>query len=863
MQEPSPAQALQSPSETLIRIAGLEQAQATKALNTRPEGLTSKEADARLKRYGENRPVKSKRKGLPARIIEVFKDPLILLLTFMAIISFLTGDLKAAIVIAAMVLMSSGLRLSQELKADNAAEKLKEMVKTTATVHRDGTKQDIPLHLLVPGDIIHLSAGDLVPADVRIISSRDIFVNQSALTGESLPVEKHAPKVAPGSNALELGNICFMGTNIESGIADAVVVNTGTRTYFSSIAESIMKESPTSFEEGIRSYAMFNIKLILVMAPLVLVINGITKGDWFEAFLFALAVVIGLAPEMMSMIVNVTLANGASRMAEKKVIIKRLHSIQDLGAMDILCTDKTGTITEGRIVLEKHLDVHGNENNFKVLEYAYLNSVYQTGMKNVMDEAVLAHAELEPKLKARQNFKKIDEVTFDFERRRMSVIVQEDDKNPMLICKGAVEEMLDVCDLAEANGRRFRLEKEHLANAKKIVDGLNSQGFRVIAVAYKETEKAKKVYKIADESHLVLSGFIAFLDPPKESAIGAIKELHEHGIHVKILTGDSELVTKNICSKVGIHAERFLLGNDIEKMGDERLGKEVEHISIFAKLLPKHKERIINALRKNGHIVGFLGDGINDAPALRASDVGISVDTAVDIAKETSTVILLEKDLTVLTEGVKQGRGVFGNIIKYLKMAASSTFGNMFSVVGGSIFLPFLPMLPIQILVNNLLYDFSQTTIPSDGVDSDWLKKPRKWTLDNIKRFIFLIGPISSIFDFLTYFAMLYVFNAWANPALFQTVWFIESLFTQTLIIHVIRTNKIPFLQSNASLQVILSTTLVCLIGMALPYSPIGPALGFVQLPNGYWAFLGIIIVVYLALTQIVKAWFVRKFGED
>jgi Mg2+-importing ATPase len=862
MQEPSAAQAFQPPSETLIRIAGLEQAQATKALNTRPEGLTSKEADARLKRYGENRPVESKRKGLIIRVIEVFKDPLILLLSFMAIISFITGDMKAAVVIAAMVLMSSGLRLSQELKADNAAEKLKEMVKTTATVSRDGKRQDIPLHLLVPGDIIHLSAGDLVPADVRIISSRDIFVNQSALTGESLPVEKHAPKIAPGHGVLELGNICFMGTNIESGIADAVVVNTGGRTYFSSIAESIMKESPTSFEEGMRSYAMFNIKLILVMAPLVLLINGITKGNWFEAFLFALSVVIGLAPEMMSMIVNVNLANGASRMAERKVIIKRLHSIQDLGAMDILCTDKTGTITEGRIVLEKHLDVHGNENNFRVLEYAYLNSVYQTGMKNVMDEAVLAHAELEPKLKARQNFRKIDEVTFDFERRRMSVIVQEDEKTPILICKGAVEEVLGACETAEANGRRFGLDEGHLANAKKIVDGLNNEGFRVIAVAYKETEKARKAYSAADESHLVLSGFIAFLDPPKESAIEAIRELHEYGVHVKILTGDSELVTKNICSRVGIHAERFLLGNDIEKMSDEKLQKEAEHISIFAKLLPKHKERIINALRRNGHVVGFLGDGINDAPGLRASDVGISVDTAVDIAKETSTVILLEKSLTVIAEGVKQGRAVFGNIVKYIKMAASSTFGNMFSVVGGSIFLPFLPMLPIQILVNNLLYDFSQITIPSDSVDSEWLKKPRKWTLDTIKRFIFMIGPISSIFDFLTFFAMLYVFNAWANPALFQTGWFIESLFTQTLIIHVIRTNKIPFLQSNASLQLILSTSLVCIVGMALPYSPIGPALGLVQLPNGYWAFLGITIAVYLSLTQMIKAWFIRKFGD-
>ncbi|MCX6773852.1 MAG: magnesium-translocating P-type ATPase, partial [Candidatus Micrarchaeota archaeon] len=578
----------------LSRIAELDPDQSLKHLNTRLEGLTHKEAIARLHRFGENRPIESKRKGLFIKVLEVLKDPLILLLGFLAAISFVTGDMKAGIIILAMVLMSSGLRLSQELKADNAAEKLKEMVKTTATVIRESKKQEIPLHLLVPGDIIYLSAGDLIPADVRIIQSKDIFVNQSTLTGESLPVEKHAAKISPGISLLEMENICFMGNNIESGTGIAVVVNTGMKTYFSSIAESILKESPTSFEQGMRDYAIFNIKLILVMAPLVLLINGITKGDWFEAFLFALSVAIGLAPEMMSMIVNVNLANGASRMAEKKVIVKKLHSIQNLGAMDVLCADKTGTITEGRVVLEKYLDVAGNENNFKVLEYAYLNSFYQTGMKNVMDEAVLSHAELEPKLKAGVNFRKIDEITFDFERRRMSVVVQEDDHDHLLICKGAVDEMLSVCDLAESKGKIFKLEKDHLVKAKGIVDNLNNQGFRDLSVAYKETEKSRKAYKKEDESHLVLAGFIAFLDPPKESAITAIRELHEFGIHVKILTGDSELVTGNICSKVGIHAERFLLGNDIEKMDDEKLQREVEHISIFAKLLPKHKGRIID-----------------------------------------------------------------------------------------------------------------------------------------------------------------------------------------------------------------------------------------------------------------------------
>ena len=605
------------------------------------------------------------------------------------------------------------------------------------------------------------------------------------------------------------------------------------------------------------------IGFIAVMVPAVFLINGLSKHNWLEAFLFAMAVAVGLTPEMLPMIVTVNLSKGALAMARKKVIVKRLNAIQNFGAMDVLCTDKTGTLTQGKIVLEKHLDAHGDESE-RVLHYGYLNSYHHTGLKNLLDEAILAHEELEERLKAKEKFRKIDEIPFDFVRRRMSVVVEDETGLNTLICKGAVEEVLGLCTRVEVKGEVIEVLPEHDARRRQLADDLNGQGFRVIALAYKQMPGAtdEPTYAIKDESDLILLGFLAFLDPPKDTATEALKRLHSLNVDVKVLTGDNEIITAYICKEVGMPVEHLLLGSQIEAMSETELAEAASVTSVFARLAPAHKEHIIRALQSKGHVLGFMGDGINDAPALKAADVGISVDSAVDIAKESSDIILLENSLLILEQGVLEGRRVFGNIVKYIKMAASSNFGNMFSVVGASAFLPFLPMRPIQVLTNNLLYDFSQTTIPTDAVDADWLIKPRKWEIGGILRFILFIGPISSIFDYLTFFMMLYLFNCWHNPDLFQTGWFVESLFTQTLIIHVIRTNKIPFFQSRASWPLILSSVIIVAVGASLTVSPLADALGFVPLPPLYWLLLAIILVCYVALTQLIKTWFYRRFGE-
>jgi Mg2+-importing ATPase len=605
------------------------------------------------------------------------------------------------------------------------------------------------------------------------------------------------------------------------------------------------------------------IRFIAVMVPAVFLINGLSKHNWLEAFLFAMAVAVGLTPEMLPMIVTVNLSKGALAMARKKVIVKRLNAIQNFGAMDVLCTDKTGTLTKGKIVLEKHLDVNGDASE-KVLHYGYLNSYHHTGLKNLLDQAILDHEELEERLKAKEKYKKIDEIPFDFARRRMSVVVEDETGLNTLICKGAVEEVLSQCTRVDVKGQVIPVEREHDAKRRQIADDLNGQGFRVIALAYKEMPGASDdpVYSVKDESDLILLGFLAFLDPPKDTASEALLRLHGLNVTVKVLTGDNEIITAYICKEVGMPVEHLLLGSQIETMSEPELATAASATSVFARLAPAHKERIIRALQSQGHVLGFLGDGINDAPALKAADVGISVESAVDIAKESSDIILLENSLLVLEQGVLEGRRVFGNIVKYIKMAASSNFGNMFSVVGASAFLPFLPMLPIQVLSTNLLYDFSQTTIPTDGVDADWLTKPRQWTIGRILRFILFIGPISSIFDYLTFFIMLYVFKCWNNPALFHTGWFVESLFTQTLIIHVIRTNKIPFIQSRASWPLILTSLAIVAVGAWLTVSPLATTLGFVPLPPSFWLFLAAMLLGYALLTQVVKTWFVRRFGE-
>jgi Mg2+-importing ATPase len=834
-------------------------------LESRLDGLSKAEADSRLKQYGLNAIAREKRQSALMRLLSNVKNPLVLLLTALGVLSFLTGDLRATTVIFVMVVLGVVLRFYQEMRADNAAEKLKAMVSNTATLVRDGKEAEVPLKMLVPGDIIRLAAGDMVPADVRVLSAKDLFLNQSALTGESLPVERKADATsADVQNPLELLNICFLGSNVESGTATAIVIHTGDKTYFGSLAASIVGQRQlTSFDKGVNKFTWLMIGFIAVMVPAVFLINGLSKHDWLEAFLFAMAVAVGLTPEMLPMIVTVNLSNGALAMARKKVIVKRLNAIQNFGAMDVLCTDKTGTLTQGKIVLEKHLDAHGDPSE-KVLQYGYLNSYHHTGLKNLLDEAILAHEELEERLKAKEQYRKIDEIPFDFMRRRMSVVVEDTTGLNTLICKGAVEEVLGLCTRVEVKGEIIEVLPEHDAKRRQIADDLNGQGFRVIALAYKQMPGAtdEPTYAVKDESDLILLGFLAFLDPPKDTAAEALKRLHNLNVDVKILTGDNEIITAYICKEVGMPVEHLLLGTQIEAMSEAELAGAASVTSVFARLAPAHKERIIHALQSKGHVLGFMGDGINDAPALKAADVGISVDSAVDIAKESSDIILLENSLLILEQGVLEGRRVFGNIVKYIKMAASSNFGNMFSVVGASAFLPFLPMRPIQVLTNNLLYDFSQTTIPTDKVDADWLTKPRKWEIGRILRFILFIGPISSLFDYLTFFMMLYVFNCWHNPALFQTGWFVESLFTQTLIIHVIRTNKIPFLQSWASWPLILSSVIIVAVGAGLTVSPLAGALGFVPLPPLYWLLLAIILVCYVVLTQLVKTWFYHRFGE-
>ena len=859
---PTPAAAIDT-----AELSRLEPADVAAKLQTSTSGLTEAEAEARLKLYGPNQISQTQHRGAFHLFISIAANPLNALLLTLAIVSSLIGDTRAAIVIAVMVVLAVTTGFIQEHRSSQAAERLRTMVKTHASAKRctadnTGTFVTIPLETIVPGDIIRLSAGDMVPADVRLISAKDLFINQSTLTGEAMPAEKHCE--ADTRNAtppFERSNLCFMGASVVSGYAEAVVMVTGANTEFGRLAETITQARElTSFDKGINRFTWMMIRMIMVMVPAVFLINGLTKGNWLEALLFAVAVAVGLTPEMLPMIVTVNLAKGAMAMADKKVIVKRLHAIQNFGAMDVLCTDKTGTLTQDQILLKRHTDILGEEND-RVLEYAYLNSHYQSGLQNLLDIAVLEHADIGKHLHLQHSYEKIDELPFDFTRRRLSVVLSREDGSHLLICKGAFEEMLSISSHCEINGEVLPLDPSHLAAAKAETKRLNEDGFRVVAVAYKELDLSQRAFKIADESDLTLIGYIAFLDPPKDSAKAALAALKDAGVRVKVLTGDNEIVTRKICRDVGLGTPRIVLGSEVAAMPQEQLDALVDEVDIYAKLSPEQKALVIKALHNRGHVIGYMGDGINDSAALKAADVGISVDTAVDIAKESADIILLEKSLMVLYDGVIEGRKVFGNINKYIKMGASSSFGNMFSVLGASLMLPFLPMLPIQVLTNNLLYDFSQTAIPTDNVDADYLKIPRKWDIDNIFKFVMIIGPISSLFDYATFFMMLYVFNGWANPGLFQTGWFVESLLTQTLIIHIIRTAKIPFFESRASLPLIMTTLVIATIGIALPFTPLGAALSFQPLPLLYWPLLALMIVAYAVLTHLVKTWFVRRWG--
>jgi Mg2+-importing ATPase len=829
-------------------------------LRTSLAGLTQSEAEERSRDSGPNEIAQERKQGWPIRVLKIIRNPLVVLLTTLSAVSFLSGDARAGTVMALMVALSVGLRFFQEARADAAAEKLKAMIHVTATVVRDSAPRELPLRELVSGDIVKLAAGDMIPGDVRLLSLKDLFVSQGSLTGESLPVEKFSqPETDTANSPTELKNTCFMGTSVESGTAIAVVIVTGPRTYLGSMAHSITGErTPTSFDQGLNRFTWLMMQFMAVMVPLVFLINGFTKHDWKGAFFFALAVAVGLTPEMLPMIVSVCLSKGALAMSRKRVIVKRLNSIQNFGGMDVLCTDKTGTLTEDRVVLMRHCNVAGRETD-DVLLNGYLISYFQTGLKNLLDRAILDSADFHGKAVV-EKYKKLDELPFDFTRRMMSVLVQDPGGKAVLLTKGAPEEVFLRCSQFELDGKLAAMDPERILGLKQQYDSLSKDGFRVLAVATKELPE-KQICARDDERELVLRGYVAFLDPPKDTAARALAALHEHGIAVKILTGDNPLISRKVCKDVGLLADPMLLGSDIEKLSDAELTEAAEKATLFARLSPAHKERVIRILRGKGHVVGFMGDGINDAPALRAADVGISVDTATDIAKESADLILLEKDLMVLQDGVIEGRKVFANIVKYIRMGASSNFGNMFSVLGASAFLPFLPMAPIQVLTNNLLYDFSQVPIPADAVDAEQVARPRPWNITEIRRFILFIGPISSIFDYTTYFVMLWVFNCWdpAHASLFQTGWFVESLMTQTLIIHVIRTNKIPFLQSRASRSLTLTTLFIMAFGMWLPYSPLSSALGLTHLPHLYWPILMLTLLGYMGLTQIIKVWLLRR----
>ena len=856
-----------SDSQELFALSRLSAQDCCQRVESSTGGLEAAEAGRRLKSHGLNLVARERKPSMLEEIWSRARNPLNALLLTLAGVSYFLGDIRAAIVIALMVLLAIGTAFLQEHRSNEAAARLRAMVKTTASVRRDAGAGgngyvEVPIETLVPGDVVRLSAGDMIPADLRLLDTKDLFINQSALTGEAMPAEKFAHPCGEEINdPFDLPNVCFMGANVVSGFATGVVLRTGAHTFFGRLADEIAgRRVPTAFDQGISRFTWLMIRFIIVMVPTVFLINGLTKHDWLEALLFAVAVAVGLTPEMLPMIVTVNLAKGAIAMSRAKVIVKRLNAIQNFGAMDVLCTDKTGTLTQDRIILKRHLDIRGEESE-RVLRYAYLNSHFQSGLRNLLDVAVLEHVELHRILKIDQSFAKVDEIPFDFTRRRMSVIVSHGQDKHVLICKGAVEEIFAVCTRYEIDGTTGELDESHFATAKEEMVALNSDGFRVVAVAYKELDAGQTTYSVADESGLTLLGYIAFLDPPKESAGAAIVALARKGVAVKILTGDNEVITRKICREVKVEAGEILLGAQLERMDDSELADAAERTTVFAKLNPSQKERIVQALHRKGHVVGFLGDGINDSPALKVADVGISVDTAVDIAKESADIILLEKNLMVLQEGVTEGRKIFGNINKYIKMGASSNFGNMFSVLGASLFLPFLPMAPIQVLTNNLLYDFSQTAIPTDNVDEEYLAQPRHWDISNVFKFMVFIGPISSIFDYATYAMMLFVFDSWSNPSLFQTGWFVESLLTQTLIIHIIRTARIPFIESRASTPLIATTIIICCIGIALPFTWAGTALGFTPLPWLYWPLVFGMLVTYSILTHLVKVWFVRRWG--
>ena len=853
-------------TERCLNVAAMDENEVWRAFGGHPEGLNAAEVEKMRAVHGDNQIPAQKPSPWWVHLWLCYRNPFNLLLTVLGLISYATEDLFAAGVIALMVGISTLLNFIQEARSTKAADALKAMVSNTATVSRvindlgENAWVELPIDQLVPGDIIRLSAGDL-----RIIQARDLFVAQASLTGESLPVEKVARSRDPQQmNPLECDTLCFMGTTVVSGTAQAIVTATGGNTWFGQLAGRVSEQEsePNAFQKGIGRVSMLLIRFMMVMTPIVLLINGYTKGDWWEAALFALSVAVGLTPEMLPMIVTSTLARGAVKLSKQKVIVKHLDAIQNFGAMDILCTDKTGTLTQDKIVLENHTDISGKTSE-RVLHSAWLNSHYQTGLKNLLDVAVLEGVDEESARTLSGRWQKVDEIPFDFERRRMSVVVSEQTDVHQLICKGALQEILNVSTQVRYNGDIVPLDDTMLRRIKRVTDNLNRQGLRVVAVASKFLPAREGDYQRIDESDLILEGYIAFLDPPKETTAPALKALKASGITVKILTGDSELVAAKVCHEVGLDAGDVVVGSDIEHLSDDELAKLAQRTTLFARLTPMHKERIVTLLKREGHVVGFMGDGINDAPALRAADIGISVDGAVDIAREAADIILLEKSLMVLEEGVIEGRRTFANMLKYIKMTASSNFGNVFSLLVASAFLPFLPMLPLHLLIQNLMYDVSQVAIPFDNVDDEQIQKPQHWNPADLGRFMMFFGPISSIFDILTFCLMWFVFHANTpeHQTLFQSGWFVVGLLSQTLIVHMIRTRRIPFIQSRAAWPLIVMTGIVMALGIALPFSPLAGYLQLQALPLGYFPWLVAILAGYMVLTQMVKGFYARRYG--
>jgi Mg2+-importing ATPase len=851
---------------SMLAAARMDEAALCAHWRSSPAGLAEATAARLRRRIGPNQIETEKPLPWPVHLWQSFRNPFSLLLTLLAAVSWATADLRSALVIGTMVALSTLLRFVQERQSSRAADALKALVSSRANVLRPGEPaQELPMAQLVPGDVVQLAAGDMIPADCRLLAAKDLFVNQSAMTGEAMPVEKRpgAREVPAGADALGLDNLVFMGSNVVSGAATALVLATGTRTFFGTLAEHAAgtERPPTQFQAGVNRVSWLLIRFMLVMVPLVLLINGFGKGDWLQAFLFALSVAVGLTPEMLPMIVTSTLAKGAVALSRRKVIVKRLDAIQNFGAMDVLCTDKTGTLTQDHIVLKRHLDPWGAESD-EVLRLAWLNSHHQTGLKNLLDQAVLSHDELQGEA-ARWTF--VDEMPFDFQRRRMSVVLAPVGApgQPLLICKGAVEEILAQCQQVRRNGQDEPLTPAHLAELQATAAALNDDGLRVVAVAVKALDGTRHDFHASDECEMTLVGHVAFLDPPKESTAPALKALAAHGIAIKVLTGDNERVTLKVCRDVGLVVSGVLLGPEVQAMDDAALAAAVASHNVFAKLAPQHKERIVAALRAGGHVVGFMGDGINDAPALHAADIGISVDTAVDIAKEVADLILLEKSLLVLDEGVVEGRKTFANMLKYIKMTASSNFGNVLSVLVASVALPFLPMLPMHLLVQNLLYDFSQVPIPFDRVDDDLLARPMRWDPAGIGRFMLFFGPLSSIFDLATFALMWWGLGAQtvAQQTLFQSGWFVEGLLTQTLVVHLIRTARIPFVQSRASPALMATGAAVVALGLWLPMGPLAPWLKLQPLPGLYFAVLPLLLLGYMALVQGMKGVWTRRFG--